>query len=80
MKPNKFDQVVVLGREKCPFCEEAKRFLKAREIVFTYMDINEHPSVKEMMLRGGFRTVPQIFSDGSLIGGYEDLRKALLDA
>jgi len=59
----------------CPFCIRAKRLLSAKGIPFTEIDVMMNRARKtEMMERAeGRHTVPQIFIDGSGIGGCDEL-------
>jgi glutaredoxin 3 len=59
----------------CPYCWRAKRLLDAKNA--PYVEINlwaEKERRQEMVERSdGRTTVPQIFIDGALIGGSEEL-------
>ena len=58
----------------CPYCHAAKNFLKSKKIEFVEIDASEEVIRRELVkITGGRETVPQIFSDGKLIGGYDDL-------
>ena len=59
----------------CGFCMAAKRLLKSKGASFAEIDVARDPEKRqEMMSRanGGY-TVPQIFIDGTHIGGCDDL-------
>lgn len=70
----------------CPFCTRAKSLLAKKGATFDEHDISMGgPLRAEMLARsGGRNTVPQIFIDGSHIGGSDDLaaldRAGKLDA
>lgn len=59
----------------CPFCINAKKWLEAKNLPYTNYDVNEGDNRDQLNARLGqeARTVPQIFIDGQLIGGYTDL-------
>ncbi len=59
----------------CGFCHAAKRLLSQKGASFTEIDIWAEPERKTEMVEraGGLKTVPQIFIDGSHIGGSDDL-------
>lgn len=59
----------------CPFCNRAKKLLKAKNADFEEIDVFTHPRrKKEMKERAqGRHTVPQIFIDGEGIGGCDEL-------
>ncbi len=64
----------------CPFCVRAKSLLKRKGIEFTEIDVTDDDDLREKMveLAGGRRTVPEIFVNGNIVGGYDEL-KALDD-
>ena len=58
----------------CPYCHAAKNFLKSKQIEFVEIDASDEAIRRELVkMTGGRETVPQIFADGKLIGGYDDL-------
>ena len=72
--------------KSCPSCVRAKTLLKNKGAAFEEIDITDDSEEREKMVErsGGRRTVPEIFIDGKLIGGYDELRaldsKGELDA
>ena len=60
----------------CPYCRMAKRLLEGKGQAFTEFDVEADPErYREMLDRSDGRwTVPEIFIDGDLIGGYDELR------
>ena len=60
----------------CPFCIRAKALLKNKGVDFEEIDVTDDWELREKMveLAGGRRTVPEIFINGRIIGGYEELR------
>jgi glutaredoxin 3 len=59
----------------------AKALLKRKGVAFDEIDVTYDAIAREAMveLAGGRRTVPEIFINGQIIGGYDEL-KALDDA
>ena len=59
----------------CGFCHAAKRLLTTKDISFTEIDVARAPEKRqEMMSRAhGRHTVPQIFIDGTHVGGCDEL-------
>jgi GrxC family glutaredoxin len=57
----------------CPFCDAAKRLLKERGLEFEEIDVSDPEKKEELKAKTGWRTVPQIFIDDALIGGYQEL-------
>ena len=67
---------VVITRNNCKFCEEAKTFLKGKGLYHTTYNIEDKSSkwVLTLLKKGNLLTVPQIFdTEGNHIGGYEKL-------
>lgn len=64
----------------CPFCVRAKRLLKSKGVEFAEIDVTHDDELRAKMVEmaGGRRTVPEIFIDGKIVGGYDEL-KALDD-
>lgn len=74
-------KVEVYTTSFCPFCVRAKSLLKSKGVPFDEIDVTEDAALRQKMveLSGGRRTVPEIFIDGKIVGGYDEL-KALDDA
>ena len=71
-------KAVVWSKDHCPFCEQAKSLLKLKGIEFEEKKIG-HGYTREQLLEAvpNARTVPQIFLDDQLIGGFQELKKHL---
>ena len=69
---------IVWSKNQCPYCVQAKALLTSKGIEFEERNINEGWT-KEQLLEAvpNARTVPQIFLDGTLIGGFTELRQHL---
>jgi glutaredoxin 3 len=69
-------KVEVYSTSYCPFCVRAKALLKSKGVAFTEIDVTDDPTMREQMvvLAGGRRTVPEIFINGRIVGGYDELR------
>lgn len=67
--------VLMYATGVCPFCVRAEMLLKARGVAgIEKIRVDLDPQQREAMMRmTGRRTVPQIFIDGTHIGGYDDL-------
>ena len=59
----------------CPFCIRAERYLAAKGVTeIAKIRVDLEPAVRrDMMVRTGRRTVPQIYIGDFHVGGYEDL-------
>ncbi|MEE2654518.1 MAG: glutaredoxin 3 [Pseudomonadota bacterium] len=68
-------KIEIYTSDFCPFCARAKNLLKKRGATFTEFNVDMNPALRvEMTERAQGRTsVPQIFFDGNLIGGSDDL-------
>jgi glutaredoxin 3 len=73
-------KVVVYTMTYCPYCVSAKKLLNERGIAFEEILLQEDDDAAwdALYKKSPMKTVPQIFVDGRLIGGYQDL--AALDA
>lgn len=70
---NPAPKIEVYTTSYCPFCDAAKRLLKNRGLAFTEIDVTDPQQKDDLKNRTGWRTVPQIFIDGKMIGGYQEL-------
>ena len=57
----------------CPYCDAAKKLLKERGFAYTEINVDDPSKKEELKNKTGWRTVPQIFLDEKLIGGYQEL-------
>jgi glutaredoxin len=71
-------KAVVWSKDSCPFCVQAKALLKQKGIELEERNINKDWT-KEQLLEAvpNARTLPQIFLDDKLVGGFTELRKHL---
>lgn len=69
-------KVEVYTTSYCPYCIRAKSLLKTKGVSFEEIDVTDDPQARERMvqLSGGRRTVPEIFINGRIVGGYDELR------
>lgn len=65
--------VKVYTKNYCPFCHRVKDYLKASSIEFEEIDLtNNEAGFKELVVKTGSKTVPQVFIDEQFIGGCDD--------
>lgn len=71
-------KAVIWSKNSCPFCDQAKNLLKSKGIEFEERNI-EKEWTKDQLLEAvpTARTLPQIFINGKLIGGFTDLKQYL---
>jgi glutaredoxin 3 len=68
-------KVEIYTTQFCPYCHRAKRLLQERGADYTEIDVMmDGARRKEMTQRaGGRHTVPQIFINGTHVGGSDEL-------
>ena len=71
-------KAIVWSKHACPFCVQAKALLESRGIDYEERNVQEDWT-KEQLLEAvpTARTLPQIFLDDKLVGGFTELRKHL---
>jgi len=72
-------KAVIWSKDGCTFCEQAKNLLKTKGIAYEERSLS-NGYTKEQLLEAvpNARTVPQIFLNGELIGGFSELTKYLI--
>jgi glutaredoxin 3 len=66
--------VVMYSTPWCGYCAAARELLRIKNIEFEDINVDADPSLRqEMMDKSGGRTVPQIFINNDLVGGYSDI-------
>jgi glutaredoxin len=71
-------KAVVWSKYNCTFCEQAKALLKQKGIAFEEKKIGDGYTKEELLEAvPTARTVPQIFLDDNLIGGFTELKAHL---
>ncbi|MBY0316713.1 MAG: glutaredoxin 3 [Bdellovibrionales bacterium] len=67
-------KVVIYSKTYCPYCDRAKALFKSKNVSYDEIKVDDDPALyTELKNRTGMMTVPQIFIDDKLIGGYTDL-------
>lgn len=71
-------EITIYSTAVCPYCVAAKNLLKAKGLAWDEIRIDTDPAQRDVMLQksGGRRTVPQIFINGTHVGGFDDLAAA----
>jgi glutaredoxin len=68
-------KAVVWSKYHCPYCDQAKALLKQKGIPFEEKKIGDGYTKEELLEAvPTARTVPQIFLDDQLIGGFTELK------
>jgi len=70
-------KLTVYSKTVCPYCVQAKNYLKNNKIEFEEINIEDTPQAREYIMKAGHRTVPQIYYNGKLFvdGGWQGLSK-----
>lgn len=74
-------RAIVWSKYHCPYCDQAKALLQQKGIPFEEKKIGDGYTKEELLEAvPTARTVPQIFLDGKLIGGFTELRQHLTES
>ena len=66
--------ITVYSKNVCPFCDQAKALLNSKNIEYKIVNIEEDAEGRNFLMTQGLRSVPQVFEDGELIGGFDKLK------
>ena len=68
-------RVEIYTTSYCPYCTRAKTLLRSKGVKFDEIDVTNDPALRAKMveLAGGRRTVPEIFINGRIICGWDEL-------
>jgi glutaredoxin 3 len=68
-------RIEVYTTRYCPYCTRAKALLRSKGLEFHEIDVTDNSELRMRMveLSGGRRTVPEIFINGEIIGGCDEL-------
>ena len=78
-------KIVLYTTPYCGYCRAAKHLLGRKGVAFTEIDVSDDLDLRQEMIERAYgrRTVPQIFINGTHVGGYDELaeleRAAKLD-
>ena len=71
-------RAIVWSKYHCPYCDQAKALLTQRGIEFEERKIGDGYTREDLLEAvPAARTVPQIFLDNELIGGFQELKQRL---
>jgi glutaredoxin 3 len=74
-------KAIVWSKYHCPYCDQAKALLTSKGIPFEEKKIGDGYTKEELLEAvPTARTVPQIFLDEQLIGGFNELKQHLSKA
>ena len=73
------DKVVVVGMAMNPFPRKARQLLDAQGTPYTYLEYGSYLSQwrarTALKMWSGWPTLPMVFINGTLVGGFQDLKK-----
>ena len=73
-------KVEIYSKSNCSYCVMAMNFFNLKKIKYIVYNTDDPKIFKEMTERNPYaRTLPQIFIDDKLIGGYTDLIEKYTD-
>lgn len=65
--------VTVYTTRYCPYCNAAKDLLRSKKAEFHEIDVSDDDEFDALVERTGWKTVPQIFIENEMIGGFNEL-------
>ncbi len=70
-------KVIIIGRAGCKYCRLARQLAKKHSHKWNYLDLNKEKNadLNTYFELERFTTVPQIWVNGTHIGGYEEYLK-----
>ena len=67
-------EVKIYSKTYCPYCDRAKALLQSKGVRYEEINLEGKPDEMQALVKQtGLRTVPQIFINGNLVGGFTDL-------
>lgn len=74
-------KAILWSKYHCPYCDKAKSLLELKGVDFEERKIGDGWTKEELLeVVPTARSVPQIFIDNQLIGGYTELEKYFKEA
>ncbi len=68
-------KVLMIKKNPCPYCDRAKTLLDNKGIAFEILDLTDKmDELESWKQKTGWKTVPMIFINDVLVGGYTDLK------
>jgi glutaredoxin len=74
-------KAIIWSKYNCPYCDQAKALMTSKGIQFEEKKIGDGYTKEELLEAvPNARTVPQIFLEGQLIGGFTELKQKLTES
>ncbi len=69
-------QIKMIKKNPCPYCDRAANFFEEKGLNVEIVDLtNDIQKLQAIKAETGWATVPMIFINEKLIGGYNDMRE-----
>ena len=66
--------IIVYSKNFCPYCDRAKNLLNRKGAKYEERNIDGNAEeLKKLFDKTGMKTLPQIFINDNLIGGFDDM-------
>ncbi len=67
--------IKMIKKNPCPYCDRAKTFLDNKGFKYEVVDLTDNQAeLDKLKEQTGWKTVPMIFINDKLVGGYTDLK------
>ena len=71
-------KIKIYSKDPCPYCDLAKNMMNDLGLPYEEIDLTGNQAeIDRIKAETGWRTVPIIFVDDTLVGGYVDLKAFL---
>jgi len=67
-------KIHMISQPDCPWCEKAEQLLSLLGHEIASKTVLDSPAKKRAFKESGFETVPQIYVNGYLVGGFDALQ------
>ncbi len=67
----------IYSKKNCVACDQAKALLQSLGHGYEVVDVMTSPTAQALFREKGFRSVPQVYFEGSLVGGFNELQQHL---
>ena len=68
-------RVIVFSTPSCPWCSRVKQYLRSQKVNFKDVDISRgQAAAAEMMRKSGQQGVPQLWIDGKVVVGFDQIK------
>ena len=68
-------KIKMIKKDPCPYCDRALNFFKNKEVEVDVIDLTgQWDEIEKWKQKSGWMTVPIIYIDDKLVGGYTDVK------